>query len=370
MGNLHKKVAIVYDWAVKWGGAEQILLALHELFPEAPLFTSVYDENNAKWASVFPKVVPSFLQKIPFAKSHHELFLLFTPLAFESLDLSSYDLVISVSSSDSKAVITGPQTLHICYCLTPTRYLWSHNNDYLNQHKYIPQKLKSYFTKILRKWDLYSSNRPDKYIAISKTVQDRIDKFYGKKSEVIYPPFENKNTEEIVLPSGRKENFLWVGRFVSYKQPLEVVRVFNKLNLPLNMVGTGSLLSKAKSLASKNINFYNFVSEGELRVHYKNSKALIMFHEEDFGLVSLESQSHGTPVLGINSGGLLETVIDGKTGSLGPSLEKLLLNFDSTKYSQEHMKEHVLKFSKERFLKEFAKVTSRLWIEHQRTLTS
>lgn len=183
---MYTKVAIVYDRVNKWGGAERVLLSLHEMFPKAPLYTSVYDKKNAKWAKVFPQVHTSFLQYIPFTKSNHEFLAPLMPLAFESFNFDNYDLVISVTSEFAKNIKTNSKTLHVCYCLTPTRYLWSHYEEYFQN------KILKFFTKpvisILRKWDKKAAYRPDVMFAISTEVQQRIKKYYNRESEIIFPP--------------------------------------------------------------------------------------------------------------------------------------------------------------------------------------
>jgi len=180
------KVAIVYDRVNKWGGAERVLLALHEMFPKAPLYTSVYDKKNAKWANVFPKIYTSFLQHIPFAKSNHELFAVLMPLAFESFNFDKYDLVISVTSEFAKGIITKQSTLHVCYCLTPTRYLWSGYEDYFRNKifKILTKSIIIY----LKEWDKMAAKRPDVMVAISSEVRNRIKKYYNRDSEIIFPP--------------------------------------------------------------------------------------------------------------------------------------------------------------------------------------
>lgn len=182
------KVAIVYDRVNKWGGAERVLLVLHEMFPDAPLYTSVYDEKRAPWTKVFPQVYSSFLQKIPFAKGNHEFLAPLMPIAFEQFDFGKYDLVISVTSESAKGIITRPGTFHLCYCLTPTRYLWSGYEEYFKNPilRFISKPVISY----LKSWDKIAASRPDKIIAISTEVQKRIKKYYGRESEIIYPPCE------------------------------------------------------------------------------------------------------------------------------------------------------------------------------------
>jgi hypothetical protein len=180
------KVAIVYDRVNKWGGAERVLLTLHEMFPEAPLYTSVYDPKGAHWAKAFPKIYTSFLQKFFLAKSNHEFYALLLPMAFESFNFDKYDLVISVTSEAAKGIITKPGTRHICYCLTPTRYLWSGYEEYFENR--ILRFVTKPFVNYLRKWDEIVAQRPDEIIAISTAVQERIKKYYNRESKIVFPP--------------------------------------------------------------------------------------------------------------------------------------------------------------------------------------
>ena len=181
------KVALVYDRVNKWGGAERVLLALHKLFPDAPLYTSVYNPKTAPWAEVFD-VRTSFLQQFPYAQSNHELYAPLMPLAFESFLFDQYELVISLTSEAAKGILTKPKTMHLCYCLTPTRYLWSAHKEYFKDKK--SRVLARPFISYLRTWDVVASQRPDVYIAISKEIQGRINKYYGRESTVVYPPVE------------------------------------------------------------------------------------------------------------------------------------------------------------------------------------
>src|SRR3989339_1124583 len=210
------KVALVYDRLNKFGGAEQVLINLHRLWPEAPLFTAVYDPQRAPWAKIFPKVIPSFLQHWPLAKTHHELYPWLTPLAFESFNFTGFDVVVSVTSAEAKAVITPPKTLHLCYCLTPTRYLWSHRREYLSEPglglglKPVP--------KYLQKNDRVYSQRAGVYAAISQTVKTRIKKYYGRSSTVIYPPVDTRKFEPRTSNLEPGDYFLIVSRLVAYKK--------------------------------------------------------------------------------------------------------------------------------------------------------
>lgn len=352
------KIALVYDRVNKWGGAEKVLLALHELFPQAPLFTAVYDTKTAPWAQVFPAVIPTFLQKFPLAKSRHELYPWLTPIAFESLKFDDYDIVISVTSADAKGIITKPGTFHLCYCLTPTRYLWSHEDFYKSQTSKIFHPLFNY----LKSWDKIAAYRPDAYLAISKTVQARIKTFYNQDSDVIYPPvdvdfFSRPATMNHELLTNNF--FLYVGRLVAYKQVQLLVEIFNDLKLPLAIIGTGRLEDKLKALAAPNIYFLGHVDETELTTYYQHARALIFFHEEDFGIVPIEAMAAGTPVIGLNAGGVSETVIHSVTGHLidddsPQALKHAILNFDPRTYDRALIQQHSRQFSQDRFKREFA----------------
>jgi glycosyltransferase involved in cell wall biosynthesis len=317
------KVAIVYDRVNKWGGAERVLLALHDIFPKAPLYTSVYDKKNASWARVFPEIKTSFLQNIPFTRSNHEFLAVFMPLAFMSFDFSKFDLVISVTSESAKGIKTESKTFHLCYCLTPTRYLWSGRNFY---SKNPPSKFDivpffNLFSRpliyFLKKWDVKASARPDKFIAISTEVKDRIKKYYKRDSEIIFPPVTIPLSVSEVLKKRRKGvYYLIVNRLIPYKKVDLAIRAFNKLKYPLYIVGSGSEEGKLKSIAHDNIKFLGQVNETELSGLYSGAKALIMPQEEDFGIVAVEAQSYGVPVIAFGKGGALDTVVNGKTGIL------------------------------------------------------
>src|SRR5258708_4834311 len=237
------RVAIVYDRVNKWGGAERVLLSLHEIFPEAPLYTSVYSKEKAKWVAVFPFVKTSFLQKIPLAKNHHEFLSPLMPFAFESFDFSEYDLVISVTSEFAKGIITQSQTKHICYCLTPTRYLWSGYEEYFGNT--LSRKSANFLINYLRRYDVVAAQRPDLMIAISTEVQDRIKKYYGRDSKIIFPPVDIFQISKKTL----NEYYLVVSRLVKYKKVDLAIRAFNELGLPLIIVGAGSEEKKLKRLA-------------------------------------------------------------------------------------------------------------------------
>lgn len=352
------KTALVYDRVNKWGGAERVLLALHGLFPDASLYTAVYNPETAPWAEVFPKVIPSFLQNFPFAKTRHDLYAPLMPLAFESFDFSDYDLVVSVTSEAAKGIITKHRTRHICYCLTPTRYLWSHYQDYFHTplRRFVSTPLVTY----LRHWDKLAAHRPDVMVGISKNVAGRIKKHYGREVEVVYPSVD-LNAKRKTQNGKNGEYFLVVSRLVPYKKVELVIECFNRLKWPLVVVGTGSEEEKLKKMAEENISFVGHVGDEELAEHYANCRALIFPQEEDFGLTPLEAQSFGKPVIAYKAGGALETIIDGETGiffekQTVDSLEKAMRKFNKMQFDKKSCINNATRFNKENFCKEFVKL--------------
>ena len=348
------KIALVYDRVNKIGGAERVLETLHEIWPKAPLFTAVYWPQGAPWANDF-KVIPSFLNKWPLAREHHEFYPWLTPLAFESFDFSEFDVVLSVTSAEAKGIMTKPKTLHLCYCLTPTRYLWSGYREYFKNklQRFLAEPIVGY----LRGWDKVAAQRPDFYLAISQEVQQRIKKYYQRESEVIYPPLDIKK-----WPAGKqttnKSFFLVVSRLVPYKRVDIVVRAFNQLGWPLKIIGVGSEMKELKRISKSNIEFLGQLTDQELLGYYQDCRALIFPQVEDFGLVPLEAQSCGKPVIAFRGGGALETVIDKKTGMFfypqtSRALIKKLKEFKINNYQAEDCRKNAERFDKEIFKKKF-----------------
>lgn len=345
------KVALVYDRVNKWGGAERVLLALKKIFPNAPLFTSVYEKKKALWAEIFD-IRTSFLQHIPFLRSHHELVPFLMPFAFESFSFDEFDLVISVTSESAKGILTKPHTKHICICLTPTRYLWSGYEEYFSSR--IIRFFLSPLIWYLRKWDEIASSRPDEYIAISQEVSSRIKKYYRKKSNVIYPPVILKKESKTVE---KKEDYFLVvsrfSRFTQYKRIDLAIKAAKKLSLPLVVVGEGGSKMFGQ-LAGPKTHFVGKVSDAALSRYYENARALIFPGFEDFGLTMVEALAHGTPVIAYGKGGALEIVEKGKTGTFfpyqtGESLTEALKSFNDKEYNSATCKKYAEKFSEKRF---------------------
>lgn len=355
------KVALVYDRVNKWGGAERLLLTLHELFPEAHLYTSVYNSNTAPWAKVFT-IKPSFLNNFPFAKSTHEAYALLMPLSFESFNFDAYDVVISVTSEAAKGIITKPSTVHICYMLTPTRYLWSGYDEYFKNSfiRFVSKPAIEY----LRKWDLLASSRPDIIISISKEVQSRVKKYYRRDSEVVYPPVTLSNNKQLRIENYGlrvKNYFLVVSRLVSYKRIDIAIQACNMLQLPLVIVGTGSQESYLRSISGDKIRFVGNLTDEELASYYKNCKALLFPGFEDFGLVPAEANSFGKPVIAYRKGGAIETIIEGKTGIFFEkqsvnSLVDALKKFQLMKFQESDCMMQASAFNKQDFKIQFSEL--------------
>lgn len=301
------KVALVHDDLVQWGGAERVLLGISEIFPDAPIYTSLFDSSNRLINENFKKkdIRTSFLQRIPFWKKLYKAFLPLYPIAFEQFDFSEYDLVISQTTRFAKVIITKPNTKHICYCHTPPRFLWNFSNE-----KY-PHILDSLFSK-LRILDQITANRVDFWLAGSKNAKSRIEKIYKAHSLVLEPFTEDK--DKSIQPPG--DYYLIISRLNRYKRIDIAVNLFNKSGKKLIIIGKGPEEGGLKRSAKNNIKFYKSLSDSELDYFISNCKALIILAEEDFGLTSLEAQAYGKPVIAYGKGGSLETVIDGKTGYL------------------------------------------------------
>lgn len=356
------KTAIVYDRVNKWGGAERVLLALHEVFPNAPLYTSLYHPKKAPWAKVFPKIIPSFLNRLTLLQDKHEIIPFLMPIAFESFDFDEFDLVISVTSEAAKGIKTSGKTKHISYCLTPTRYLWHAKNLLIGNS--FKAKLISPVTNYLKAWDKRAARRPHHMIAISKVVRDRIKKYYKRDVKVIYPPLDLSIFKK-AKRKNKPENFLVVSRLVKHKMIELVINVFNELPHKLTIIGSGREEKFLKSKANKNIKFLGQVSDKKLLEEYQKAKALIFPQEEDFGLVALEAQAMGVPVIAYKKGGAVETVIDGITGvffssQTSKSLKNAIESFERIIFDRKVLRKNAERFSKVRFKKEFVKTIREL----------
>lgn len=355
------RVAIVHDWLTNQGGAERVVWALHEAYPDAPIYTSVFD------AEALPQfknldVRTSFLQRWPLAKSKHQLFPTLRTMAFESFDLSDYDVVISSSSAESKGVVTKPGTLHICYCHTPTRYYWSDYAQYrANTGFGILSPLVRFvmpgLVKKMRIWDFAAAQRVDRFVANSHYVQQRIQKYYRSDATVIHPPIDASRFE---LNEGTREGFVVVSRLIPYKRVDLAIKACTQLGLKLTVIGDGSETESLKEAAGPTIHFAGRLSDREVAAELGKAQAFLFTAEEDFGLTPLEAMACGTPVIAYGKGGATETVVAGKTGEFfadqtAESLIQALRSFDYKKYEPTKIRAHALAFDEKEFIKKIHK---------------
>jgi glycosyltransferase involved in cell wall biosynthesis len=348
------KVAIVAEELTQLGGAERVLDALLELFPGAPIYTLVFDKDKTQHKYDRFDVRPSFIQKLPFGIKKYKWYITLMPAAVEAFDLSEFDLVISSSSALIKGVKTRKNQIHICYCHTPTRYLWSDTKEYLKTAP-IPFFIKPLMPLVisaLKKWDLKASKRPDFYIANAENIKNKINQYYNIDSTVIYPPVE---TDKFEISPKIDDYFLLLARLEPYKKADLVIDAYNQMSdKKLVIVGSGTKKTEWEKTAGQNITFVGRVTDEDLNKYYSQCLAFIHPQEEDFGITVLEAMASGRPVIAYKKGGALETIIEGKTGeffypqTVG-ALVNRIKNFNPEKYDSQVIRAHALKFSKEVF---------------------
>lgn len=304
------RLAITTDWLTSFGGAERVLIELHRMFPEAPVYTSVYDPDKLPPEMRGWDVRPSFLQKIPFSKTRYQGLMPLMPLAFESFDFSEYDVVLTTNHACAKGIITRPETLNLCYCHTPCRYIWDLYHDYVDGHPLRP--LIAPVAHWLRLWDRAAADRVDHFVANSQEVAGRIWKHYRRESEVIYPPV----SVDRFTPTGKppEDFYLVVSRLVKYKRVDLAVEACNRLGRRLVVVGDGPDRARLEAMAGSTIEFRGRLTDEEIADLYARCRALLFPGYEDFGIAPVEAQAAGRPVIAYARGGALETVVDGTTG--------------------------------------------------------
>ncbi len=356
------KTALIYDWLVTIGGGEKTLEAIYECFP-APIHTLVYQEKAmAGTAIANAEIHTSFLQKIPFATSFYRYLLPLFPSAIEQFDLNRYELILSTSHAVAKGVLTHPGQLHLCYCLTPMRYAWDLAQQYLENLGPMQKLLAMLTLHRLRNWDIGSLDRVDHFAAISQYIAARIKRIYGREAEVIYPPVE---VDSIPFQEKKEDFYLTVSRLVPYKKIDLIVEAFTQTpERKLVVIGDGPEMARIKKKAGKNIEILGYQSDSLVRDYMKKAKAFIFAAEEDFGIVVVEAQAAGTPVIAFGQGAALETVIDEKTGLFFdaqtiPSLLKTLSKFDRMEFDPKNLRENAQRFNKERFQRELKEFVAR-----------
>ncbi len=373
----HTKVAIVHDYLTQAGGAERVAATLHSLFPAALLYTSVYDPKATLAYFDNVTVATSFLQRWPLSSQRmHKFALPLYPTAFEHFDLSSYDLVVSSSSSFAKGVITPPHTCHVCYCHTPARFAW-------RQHEYLSQSRRGRVMSLLlrnmlgrlRSWDVESAQRPDYYVANSYNVAQRIRKYYRRDVAAVIPPPIDTAKYSPIAPAEVGSHFLIVSRMVGYKRIDLAVHACNQLQLPLRIVGTGPDLTGLKRIAGPTIEFLGRLSDAQVAQEFARCKALIFPGEEDFGMTPLECMASGRPVVAFAAGGALETVVDGKTGVLFHAqtpecLAAALQSVSAIDWVPEALQEHAAQYGLNVFESRMRRFLEGAFEQHQAQLRS
>ena len=356
------RIALVHEYLNQFGGAERVLQVLSAMFPDAPIYTLFYDAKATGGVFEGREIRTSFLQRVPFIKNYHYFFPLFMPLAVEQFDFSDFDVILSISASFAKGIITKPYTRHICYCLTPPRFLWDDSQKFMedfNYPKFIKIALPPLIT-YLRLWDREASLRVNDFWAISNFIKDRISKYYLRDSRVIYCPV---NVNNFQIAEEIDNYFFMAGRLVSYKRFDLAISVFNTLGWPLKIAGIGPEFNKLKKMANGNIEFLGLVSDEKLADLYSHTRAFIFPQEEDFGITPLEAMASGRPVVAYRGGGVVETIKEGETGvffdkQTEQSLLEVLINFDYKKFNPIKCREQATKFDisvfKDRILESLA----------------
>ncbi len=302
------KIALIHDWLTGMRGGEKVLEVLCELFPCAELFTLLHIPNAISEIIEERKIHTSFIQKLPNVEKRYRHYLPLFPRAIEQFNVDKFDIIISSSHCVAKGIKKRPKTLHICYCHTPMRYIWDMYHSYFrnNGSGIVTRMAMAAFVNYLRRWDTSSSDRVDFFIANSNHVAERIKRIYNRDAEVIYPPVDIRNFRISKAEGGY---YLIVSAFAPYKRVDLAIESFNRLGLPLKIIGTGQDEKRLKKIASSNIEFLGWKSDRELVDYYANCKALIFPGEEDFGIVPVETMASGRPVIGYGKGGILETVV-------------------------------------------------------------
>lgn len=355
------KIAIVHDWLTNMGGAERVVLALHQAYPDAPIYTSVYEPSKMPLFKGLD-IRTTWLQKLPSPiRRLHKLFPVLRVNAFRKLDMSGFDIVISSSSAESKQVNTRKDAVHICYCHTPIRYYWSHYEEYLNNPGLgfldpLIRLVMPFFVRNMRVYDLQAVQQVDWFIANSTTTAARIKQFYDRESTVICPSVDIERFLNLNI-SGPREGFVALGRQVPYKRIDLAVQACTNLNLPLTVYGRGSEHKKLQAMAGPTVKFVTDGDDKQVAQALAGAQALIAPQEEDFGIVPLEAAAAGCPAICLDKGGARDTVIEGKTGLYFAeqsiqSLEEALNRFENYHFDPKVLQDHAKQFSNERFIKE------------------
>jgi glycosyltransferase involved in cell wall biosynthesis len=370
------QLAIVHDYLNQFGGAERVVCELSALYREAPIYTSIYNPDLTWPELKDASIRTSWLQRLPFSHRYFKLLLPFYPSVFGGLKLSGYDVILSSSSSFAKGVQTDEGTIHICYCHSPTRFLWFYD-DYVRKERYaetlkrLPFPVVGLMVYMLRNWDLVACHRPDYYIANSVAVQGRIRKIYHRDSCVIHPPVDVERFRVSTFDEGY---YLVVSRLIAYKRIDLVIQTFNELGLPLVVVGDGPQRRVLEKMAQSNIYFKGHLPDQEVNRYFEGCRAFIFPGEEDFGITPLEANACGKPVIAYASGGALDSVQEGLNGvffhtQTVSALKEAILSSTKMEWDPKEIRVHAEGFSPEVFKQKIAQfvqqvVTDAKMVEH------
>ena len=343
------RLAFVVSWLNQYGGAERVLEAAHALFPDAPVYTSMYDPAVMPRAYRTWDIRVSFMNRLPFVYRRHQLFLPFYRYAFESFDLSGYDVILSITSAFAHGVKKPQGARHICYCLTPARFLWQYDEYVQNEAvNGIARRLLPGLVSSLRAWDKRAAMQVDEFIAISHEVQKRIAGCYGRDACLIYPPVD-VSSFHIAPPQDVGDYFLIISRLIPYKRIDLAIEAFNRTGLPLLIAGDGRDRARLEALAKPNVKFLGRVSDAERLDLMARCKAFVFPGVEDFGITPLEANAAGRPVVAFGGGGALDTIVEGMNGMLfhsptADALAECLHRFDADAFDAEQIRRHAEKF--------------------------
>jgi glycosyltransferase involved in cell wall biosynthesis len=367
------KVAIIHDHLAQDGGAERVVQVWRQMWPTAPIYTLVYRPDHAHSSFRQADIRTSFIQRLPGGSRFYQWYLPYMAAAVERYDLREFDLVLSSSASFAKGVITLPTTLHLSYIYSPTRYLWSDTIQYVNDLPYprLFRSLAPLFLTSIRQWDRLAADRPDLLVAISQAVRQRIQKYYRRSSEVIYPPVE---TQKFTVSTKTDNYYITGGRLVPYKRFDLTIRAFNKLGIPLKIYGSGPAEKDLRALAKPNIEFLGRVSDADLNDLYGRAIAFVNPQEEDFGITVVEAMATGRPVIAYAAGGALETVKPGLSGAWfadqdWESLADTIIHFKPETYNPSAIRAWADKFSVEQYRQIFGGYVEQAWQNHKKSLT-
>ncbi|TCS41922.1 glycosyltransferase [Reinekea marinisedimentorum] len=346
------KVAIIHYWLVNLRGGERVLEALCDLFPDADIYTHVYDARPFVDSVISKhKVVETFIARLPFAKKKYQMYLPLMPLALEELDLSGYDLIISSESGPAKGVIPPPGVPHICYCHSPMRYAWDMYGEYKSSAGAVKRMVMPFLMHYMRRWDQLSAQQVTHFIANSRFVAKRIKSYYGRESTVINPPV---STQDFSVVESNEGYYLMIGQLVGYKRVDLAVEAFNESGKELKIAGEGEQFNELNKIANKNVQLLGRCSFAELNRLLSGCKALVFPGVEDFGIVPLEAMACGKPVIAFAKGGALETVVEGVTGvffrdQTVESLNDAVNCFEGRVFSSQGIRSHAEVFGVEHF---------------------